>query len=37
VDESVNKTKEHHHSLLKVTTFRVSPSSGKITKLSQKK
>jgi len=33
----VNKTKEHYHSLLKVTTFRVSPSSGKITKLSQKK
>ena len=33
----MNKTKEHYHSLLKVTTFRVSPSSGKITKLSQKK
>ena len=33
----MNKTKEHYHSLLlKVTTFRVSPSSGKITKLSQK-
>ena len=31
------KSKEHYHSLLKVTTFRVSPSSGKITKLSQKK
>ena len=33
----MNKTKEHYHSLLKVSTFRVSPSSGKITKLSQKK
>ena len=33
----MNKTKEHYHSLLKVTTFRVSPSSIKITKLSQKK